>query len=325
MTTSYELAWESTFEPLYGAPIVIPENTIIWRGYDKNFPSISDRYAYYSSYKIAREYSEKNERKLGCFITTRPLKILDIRFMKTLLSRLIQTNDPIKNIEPFASMMLSFGLCSLGHQIKLLKIRFNDVLKTNNNYSKIIMEGIDKLNQYYNLNDIIEKAGFRIAETTNDGYTMTFLQELFKGIIDGFISPRLRSPFHTEKKGEMSPELILFDPYNSNIKELNIYPKSVKLINIRELIGKNHGHIILENKKNSDAKMDFFMFGGGNIIENHPVDSFNMLLEQENKDAKNIYNKAKKEGKKFRETIVNLYMIETPVLHVPVNPFTTIL
>jgi hypothetical protein len=310
MSSFYELGWESTFEPLYGAPIIIPENTILWRGYDINYPAISHRYTYYSSHDIAKGYSEINNRRLGSFITTRPLKILDIRFMKTLLSRLIQTNDPNKNIEPFASMMISFGLCSLGHQIKLLKIRFNDILKTNNDYSKIITEGIHKLNQYYNPNDIIEKAGFRIAETTNDGYTMSFLQELFKGVVDGFISPRLRSPFHIEKKGEMSPELIVFDPQNSNIKQINSYPKSIKLLNIRELIGKNHGHIILENMKNSNAKMEFFMFGGGNS-----------LLDGENRIAKEVYKRAKREGKKFRETMIHLYITETPVLHVPVTSF----
>jgi hypothetical protein len=318
----YELDWNAPFDPLYGAPITIPENTIIWRGYDVNFPAISERYAYYSSYNVALGYAKKNKRKMGCFITTRPLQILDIRFMNVLLSRLIHTNDVNKNIESFAAIMLSFGLCSLENQIKLLKLRYKGVLNLNDANSKIINDGIKKLEEYNNPDSIIEYQGVRIAETSNDGYTMTFLQELFKGYIDGFISPKLFTPFHDEKNSIMSPELILFDPMNSNIKQIN-YPTSTKIININELIGKHHGHIVLENKK-LNVKMKFFMIGGGNCIENHPVDSFNTLLEQENKDAKNIYNKAKKEGKKFRESIVNIYKIETPTITVPISPFSII-
>jgi hypothetical protein len=147
------------------------------------------------------------------------------------------------------------------------------------------------------------------------------LQELFKNSIDGFISPRFFTPFHVEKGGTMHPELILFNPKNSNIIQIN-YPIRTNIITINELIGKHHGHILLENKK-ANIQLKFFMFGGGKILENHPIDSFNKLLEQEYDVARKIYNKAKKEGKKWRETMVNIYKIETPVQTIQVSPFSS--
>jgi hypothetical protein len=320
MATIYELDWNASFDPLYGAPITIPANTILWRGYDTNYPAISERYAYYSSQEIALGYAKKSKRQLGCFITTRPLQILDIRFMTVLLSRLIHTNDVHKNVEPFASMMLSFGLCSLESQIKLLLFRYKGVIDLNNDTSNMIKDGIKKLEEYYDPASIIERPGVRIAEPTNDGYTMTFLQELFKDTIDGFISPSLFTPFYVEKGSTMSPELILFNPKNSNIVQIN-YPVRNSIITINELIGKHHGHIVLENKK-TGVKMKFFMFGGSKNMENDPIDLFNTLLEQDNNVAKEIYNRAKKEGRKWRETMVNIYKIETPTPTVPVSPFT---
>ena len=43
----YEMMFEESFSPLYGDVFKIPAGTIIWRGFDPNYSSISDQPAYY--------------------------------------------------------------------------------------------------------------------------------------------------------------------------------------------------------------------------------------------------------------------------------------
>lgn len=315
-----DLDWDNSFIPLYGAPIILPQNTLLYRGYDISYPSISDRYAYYGSLKTASGYLANINRQLGIFSTSKQLKVLDLRFMKVLLSRLIHTNDTNKHFQSFTTLILSFGLCSLRHQIQILLTRYKDLPQINTDESKIIREGIKKLEEYYRPNDLVEQPGFRIAETTNDGYTMTFLKELFDGVIDGFISPRLASPFHVEKKGEMSAELIIFNPLKSGVVQLNGYPENIRNISINGIIHKNHGHIVLENKKVPDIKMNFYMSGGNGI---KLVDTdFDILIHNKNKEAIKIYNQARKDGKRWREKMSTIYNIEAPTIDAKiVSPF----
>jgi hypothetical protein len=308
-----ELDWEHTWPPLYGKPIIIPKNTILWRSYDTQFPAIGDRFAYYSSHSVASGY-KGSSRELGCFVTSREVNLIDYRFMRVLLSRLIHLNTSEKAIEYLASIMLSFGLCSLGHQIELAKMRY--VIPQ--------MKGaIKAMEQYHKRGQLIEQTGVRIAETTNDIFTMGFLQELFKGIFDGFISPRLFSPFHVEKdKSMMSPEVILFNPKDSGIKEIS-YPhkSSISLLSINDLLVTS-GHVILENikknKQNMNISMEFFMCGGG--INRHYLDEADELLNNKEKGHVIIYNNGMKFGRNYKSK-VSILNVEAPTPTFEVNKF----
>jgi len=222
-----ELDWEHPFDPLYGSMIELPANVILWRGYDSAYPVISDRTAYYSSKDVASGYVKQTPtHKLGTFMTTRTLKILDYRFMRILLTRIINMYRYDTYINDFAPLMISFGLCSLRHQIIVSKQYFKESM---NSASNNVYMGIRNMERVYNEKDILEQSGIRIAETTNDAITMVFLKELFRGYFDGFFSPRLVSPFHVEKGEQMSPELILFSPVDTDIIQLDSYPQSINL------------------------------------------------------------------------------------------------
>jgi hypothetical protein len=201
-----EIDWETPFSPAYGV-VRIPANLILYRGYDTKYPSVSTRPAYYSGREIAISYAKKNNRELGVFTNTRELKLLDIRFMKTLLRELFYTNYNSDNSS--LAVTLSFGLCSLYHQLQLAKDRYKDR----------IPEGLKALNKTYKYS-FFEQPGVRIAETENDAETMGFLSTIFKGFVDGFVAPRLPSAFHYEKGGSMSPELVIFNPEESSIRQL---------------------------------------------------------------------------------------------------------
>ena len=170
--------------------------------------------------------------------------------------------------------------------------------------------------------------GVRIAETTNDTFTMGFLQELFKGVFDGFISPRLFSPFHTEKDNSlMSPEIIIFNPKESGIELMTKYPSetNIKKLRIDNLIRSNAGHIMIDNVKKDkidmDIKLEFFMCGGGDETNVHYLDKINDLLNKKDKEIERIYMNGKKVGNKWRKKI-EINCIEPSVHCVPVSPFS---
>lgn len=329
--TYIELDWEEHFEPLYGSPILLQPNTLLWRGYDIRYNAIPTRFSYYSSYPIANEYAKKPNRTLGCFATTRPLKLLDIRFLKTILRRLIQMNTADPHINDFASTVISFGLCSLGHQILLVKERYKDLLKQTTADADHIKLGLGAMTGLYQPDRIIEQEGIRIAETTNDGITMAFLQELLKGFFDGFVSPRIQTPFHTEKGGQLSPELILFNPVDANLIQLHQYPAHVKIQSIASYMRDKHELIDLRIAKKSGASITTRFYLGGSRRgrrgqrgkrQEHGLDIFEDRLNANDEHVIQSYTSAIYAGKRWNAymTIINPDACTPSVC---VSPFTS--
>jgi hypothetical protein len=321
MTEYIELDWEAEFEPLYGSEIIIPENTMLWRGYDNRFNAIPERYVYYSSSRIAYEYAKKEDRELGCFVTKTPLKLMDIRFMMNILERIIETNQSDIYLNDFASSIISFGLCSLGHQITLLKERYKEELKKDTANSKEIKKNIKKMIDIYKPLNIVEQKGVRVAETTNDGVTMAFLQELFKGLFDGFVSPRLFTAFHTEKGGQLNPEMIIFNPKVSNIKQIKYYPSNIIKKSFNDFISDNH-QLINVRMMNSgeEISMKMYVSGGKQINSKHYLDDYEDKLNANDKEVVKEYKNATKSGKRWRKKI-DIRMIYRASPCVEVTPF----
>jgi hypothetical protein len=302
-----------TFPALYGDIILIPADTILWRGYDKKYSSVSSRPSYYGSYNAAKSYSTLNNRELGAFRSRKDIKLLDIRFMKVILSRLFQNNTA--NINDIGPIIISFGLSSLAHQIKLMKIRYRDAVDN---------PGLDALEKFYDKDSLIEQSGVRVGETFNDAYTMAFLQELFMGFVDGFISPRFRSPYHIEKKGEINAEIILFNPLKSDIEQINITDdiKLYKSINIKQLIAmRYHTMVTLDNKQ---MYAEFYMKGGNLQSTLHPLDECEILMNNKNKEINKLYNSGITNGKKWRNKCGGFSIYIPPNPSIPVSPFINI-
>jgi hypothetical protein len=311
-----ELVIDDDFLELYGDYIYIPENTVFWRGYHKDYDAISTRPAYYGSMYVARGYSEPDTHILGTFTNTKTLKLIDIRFMRVLLRNLfqdivsvnnIENNKYIKTVDPKKNQLnkeflaslsttLSFGLCSLKKQIEL----FREYIHNNPGQ-------IDELDKIYRKDSLIEQEGVRIAETHIDSYTMSFLQSLFEDFVDGFVSPRLKTPYHTEKGGTMSPEMIIFNPIKSGIKLVRIL-KELPKININQLILNKKP--IITNIDYKKYKSKFFMTAGG--YKEHPLDVFEIELNKGNKKALKLYNDATNVGKEWRSKYFKYYLLEPP-------------
>jgi hypothetical protein len=319
-----ELDWEAHFEPLFGSPIVLQPNTLLWRGYDTQYPAIPERYAYYSSYEIANEYAKLANRELGCFATTRPLKLLDIRFMKTILSRIIQSNIHDDHTNDFGSTILSFGLCSFGHQIALVKERYKEELKKNTQEAKVVKAGLEKMMSLYTPNTIVEQEGIRIAETINDGTTLAFLQELFKHLFDGFISPRLVTPFHTYNNGQLAPELILFNPSMCDLNQIYRYPSTIITKSIAHYLKDRHELVDIRMMKTARRISSRFYVGGKKRSKHmHHLDILDDKLNREDEQALQSYTKAKEAGKRWRANI-SVINPDACTPSIPVSNFTSL-
>jgi hypothetical protein len=320
--SAYEINWDDTFLPLYGNSIMIPANTIIWRGFDPKYEPISDRPAYYGSKIFAQGYAEKYGTNATPFITSRPLNLLDIRFMKVLLSQLFEHNHTSQANRIIQSTTISFGLCSLQHQITLFKDLYKAIYASNNPSYIPLKEGIKQLESIISPDTIYEQKGVRIAETTNDAIVMGFLKELFSGQYDGYISPNIYTPFHVEKKGFiLNSELVLFNPKESGIQLLRHIPKSIQKQTINGCIlssGYNYTTIKtrgmttsyyintpnIKNNKNSKK------IGGYTVIT--PCDDYNHLYEKGDKQIQKLYNEGVKQGIKWRNKSVSIYSSVAP-------------
>ena len=76
-----EIELEGWNIPLYGDTIEIPENTIFYRGYDINYPTISDRPAYYGSLRTAAGYARNVEKTEKLWVNSVFFLILCIKFL----------------------------------------------------------------------------------------------------------------------------------------------------------------------------------------------------------------------------------------------------
>lgn len=112
------------FLPTYG-PITIPHNTLLYRGYDNNYNPISDRPTYFTSdVKVAHSYKRNNTYKLGAFMTTKRLKLYDLRYIKKILLDLFDelATSKSSDIKNFCdTLSISYGLCSYKTQLELIK------------------------------------------------------------------------------------------------------------------------------------------------------------------------------------------------------------
>jgi hypothetical protein len=241
------LNFDEPFAPAYGIVHMEPNTYVFYRGYLTKYPAISNRPSYFGTSSNALRYSSGSDRTISAFTNTKPLRLLDVRFMKDILRQIFaedQSNDEI------FSVILSFGISSLYNQCLLAQNRYG----TDNESVKALVKTYRK--------GLYEQQGVRIAETTNDSYTMAFLQKLFHGMFDGFVSPVQESPYHIAQSGKIPAEMIIFNPIVSGIQVLPEsayipYTVTMNYLYGREFIRKIH-----------TEKSNFYMKGGDQKDDN---------------------------------------------------------
>lgn len=306
---NYEINWDDNFLPLYGSTIMIPTGAILWRGFDPNYPAISSRPAYYGSKQFAQGYADKYGVNAKPFITTRPLHLLDIRYMKILLSQLFEDNKHnLSDKDIIIATTVSFGLCSLQHQIHLFKERYAPIFTSTDIVYNNIKKGLSHLESIVK-QSFYEQKGYRIAETTNDAIVMGFLKELFSSNYDGYISPNIITPFHIEKRHfVLNSELVLFNPVNSGIKLLNSIPSRIERATINYLI-LHSGHSFASIDTRSMKTSYYKSKGGGSI---YVSDDYNNEYDKGNKHIIKLYKQGEKYGRRWNNKPVRVYNTIAP-------------
>ena len=304
---NYEINWDDNFLLMYGSTITIPAGAIMWRGFNPKFPAISPRPAYYGSRVFAQGYADKYGVDAKPFITTRPIRLLDIRYMKVLLSQLFEDNKQnLSDEQIVTATIISFGLSSLSHQIELFKHRYKAIFTSTNPIYDNLKKGLKQLESTVNPS-FYEQKGVRIAETTNDAIVMGFLKELFSDKYDGYISPNILTPFHIEKINFLlNSELVLFDPPNSGIELLISLPQKVQKATINYFIlhsGHSFATIDTRGMKTSYYK------GGGAV---NVCDDYNNEYDKGNKNIIKLYKQGEKCGRAWKDKPVKLYNTIAP-------------
>jgi hypothetical protein len=233
-----------SFPCVLGRPITIPPNVLLHRAQSKKSPTLSNKPTFYGNEKTAGH-------ELGIFTCERSLKLYDIRYIKVLVRRILNS-DKIRNsktLDVHKTLTLALGLCSYTKQIELLKERYEglrpltapfsswkktqkacrplsrishppSVMRGRNpavNNMETVQLQMDAVVGY----NPLEPEGIRIAETTNDALVMLFLKEFFNNEVDGIIAPKLWSPYHIEKESLlMTSEVILFDPSATGLTQV---------------------------------------------------------------------------------------------------------
>jgi hypothetical protein len=286
------IKWDEHFLPVYGSFIDLPNNVLLWRGYDTQYPILSECPVYFGDRSIAEDYAHTSPtHRLGLFATTRPLKLIDIRFLKVLLNDLFyeQSGNIVKKTT------VAFGLCSFYHQLRLMKDMYTDS-----------DPGYKAMRKVYAESDI-EQPGVRVAETSNDGWVMAVLRELFDGIADGFISPKLFTPYQFHTDNILHPELIVFNPVKSGIIQLNAMPKNTPVSVANLIYDQKSGPILLHAYGMKTSYIGCGRTRNRNRNRNNSyipaIEAFNDLLNRGDSDATQQYNEAIEEGKNLRKRV----------------------
>jgi hypothetical protein len=295
----HNIVWnepEKSFLPVYGSCIQLREHTVLWRGYDRMYPALGNRPVYFGERIVAESYARTSPtHALGVFATTKPLKLLDVRFLKILLSDLLSERSG----DAVLRTTVAFGLCSFYHQLRLMITLYKDLVRTDPGYKA--MESM------LNTNNVLEQPGVRVAETSNDGWVMAFLGEVFDGIADGFIAPKLFSPYQHHTGSYLHPEIVVFNPVKSGIAQLTSIPQ-LKDISIPYVINQQYPSPITLRALGMETTYVAPHHGGRRTPHTHDyvpaLEAFNDELNRGNKNAVALHRQAVKEGKKLRKKVV---------------------
>ena len=292
MDTFEDIDLETQWPPVYGRCIQLPRHTMLWRSYNTDYPSIAQRPMFYGTLKIAKGYETLPKYRLGLFTNEKALDLLDYRFLKVLLTDFFQKkiSSSFNDIKAMVYTNFAFGLTSLDNQIRIAERMYLDPSKRAH---------IDALKHSLDKDSFIEKKGFRIAETNNDGVVMRLLQFILDGIADGFIAPRQLSPYHIEKEGQMHPEIIIFNPFKSRITQLESIPKSIHQESIYNIVTKYSCFISIDKYVDTEFPPNPEMSGGGEQI--HPLEKFYTKVKLKNKQCLKLIRFATKVGKIWQD------------------------
>ena len=274
--------------------IIIPKNYVFYRGMPKAIPVqniLRDAPLYIASKDVAKHYGEQ----LVAIKVTKHLRLIDFRKLKNQIRLLLATrplnlNDAVYNCIFY--LTISFGLCSYEGQVKLLEMFLKqngkDMLKSEYDDVMLRIQGM-RMAPVRDILSQLEPEGVRVGETFIDAHTMLILREIYSDKYDGFISPRMYSPFHVS--GMSHEEIVIFDPKKVG---LDVLPTArgldLKKYRLDDVLSLSHKQFIVSYKNALSLKV--FQTGWGMLSDKN--DFF------ENPFYEKVLKTACEEAKEFR-------------------------
>jgi hypothetical protein len=201
---SYRLSF---FEfPVTWSPIEIPKGFVIFRASSTD-PINVNVPRWFGNKDVGMKYVKKNNGgSIFSCVLKEGTKLMDIRVLKyvaleTMINAEINglLDDNMRN--KFYNFMIAFGLCAHIEQVNFINAKYvnkGDSSKYNGNY-------INKPNPLHNF-------GARISYGPVDDEAAEFMSILFGNLIDGYIIPNVKTPWHDS---HFNHEICLFDPSKS--------------------------------------------------------------------------------------------------------------
>jgi len=206
------------FETVFGV-VQIPAGIRFLRGACANGPAIGTWPMYFTHRPgVAQGYADECGPS-GVVLTyeaTRALRLYDLRYMVAVYKDLLgRRTEPITGTalrefkEASHRVALSYGTCSLYTQTQILRNMYGDTMK--DAVARVMRHCNDTMTKDGTpWKDVVEQPGVRIGESTNDRRSVMIMSNIFKGVVDGYICPKLNTPFHST--GYISAECVIFDP-----------------------------------------------------------------------------------------------------------------
>jgi len=204
-------------------------------------------------------------------------------------------------LDPIVRTSVAYGICDIVDQIRLgtnMFINSPGITALKEYYLKFI-DGKSYIQKPLDVNPV-STSGFRIAETKNDAYILQFLKQCMGHMVDGFIAPRVKTPYHVEKQGYMSPELIIFSPVNVGIVQLNLSKKSLPQISLNTILNMQSRRIDIAYK-NLKSRSRAKQSGGGIMSINVSDEVFQDAYVNKNKEALELLKSASKAATKWKK------------------------
>jgi len=253
---------------------------------------LRDRPIFLGPKYIAEFYSDNKKENVKVLRTISSIRLLDLRKIMNIISMVL---DYSKDKDKCALFMIVYGLCSYKDQIQMFGNYNKSMIDMGRVKPDVIQILRDKMNYLINFkwdnfnNNPVIPRGIRIGEASLDGQVTIILKEMFQDICDGYIAPRLFSPYHINNIAH--EEIVIFNPK----KELYVVSEEIKNINIKSIndrIKENCISIKIDNlnmwmKKNT---LNNALTGGNKEY----IDKNNYLDELSNKDFKKQTTEAKK-------------------------------
>lgn len=213
------------FQTVFGV-ITIPENTWFVRGANVNKQTLGYWPLYFTfNREHAQDHADLHgdEGELLVYKTTRELRFYDLRYIKHLFAEALSTRQtPLTGSDLTAfkiackRVMVSYGICSYSVQLQFIEQIYPGIEPER---LVIMRQHMTKWRQgrsepWVNPH---EPQGVRVGESDNDMQSIQILKSVFGNQVDGYIAPRMPSPYH-HFTGYINCECVVFDPTDAGME-----------------------------------------------------------------------------------------------------------